>query len=57
MPFTSKVSLTFWPKNIGTKAAHSPFMKLTPVVYFINILLAAFAPIFFGQKVTKPNCN
>jgi hypothetical protein len=26
-------------------------MKLTPVVNFINILKAAFAPIFFCQKI------
>jgi hypothetical protein len=29
----------------------------SPVVNFINILQAAFAPIFFSQKITKPNCN
>ncbi len=28
-----------------------------PGVNFINILRAAFALIFFCQKVTKPNCN
>jgi len=32
-------------------------VKLTPVVNFINILQAAFEPIFFRQKVIKPNCN
>jgi len=32
-------------------------MKLTPVVNFINILQAAFAPIFFFQKITKPEYN
>jgi len=26
-------------------------------VNFINILQAAFALIFFRQKITKPNCN
>jgi len=39
------------------KAAHEMLVKLTPVVNFINILPAAFAPILFHQKVTKPNCN
>jgi len=29
----------------------------TPVVNFINILQAAFAPIFLCQKIAKPNCN
>jgi len=28
-----------------------------PEVDFINILRAAFAPIFFCQKITKPDCN
>jgi len=32
-------------------------MKLTPVFNFIKILRAAFAPIFFCQKITKSNCN
>jgi len=32
-------------------------MKLTPVVNFINILQAAFALIFFCQKITEPNCS
>jgi len=27
------------------------------IVNFINILRAAFAPIFFRKKITKPNCN
>ncbi len=27
------------------------------VVNFINILQAAFVPLFFCQKITKPNCN
>jgi len=29
----------------------------SPVVNFINILQAAFAPIFFHQKIKKQNCN
>jgi hypothetical protein len=37
------------------KGARKMLMKLTSVDNFINILWAAFAPIFFGQKVTKPN--
>jgi len=28
-----------------------------PVVNFINILQAASAPVFFCQKITKPNSN
>jgi len=30
---------------------------LTPVVNFTNILRSACAPIFFCQKITKPNYN
>jgi len=26
-------------------------------VSYTNILQAAFAPIFFCQKITQPNCN
>jgi len=39
------------------KSAQKTLMKWTPVLNFINILQAAFAPIFFCQKITKPNCN
>jgi len=39
------------------KVACRTLMKLTPLVNFINILLAAFAPIFLCQKITKPNRN
>jgi len=39
------------------KAAHKMLVKYTTVVNFTNILQAAFAPIFFSQKITKPNCN
>jgi len=39
------------------KQASKILMKLTAVVNFINDLKAAFAPIFFCQKITKPNCN
>ncbi len=28
-----------------------------PGVNFTNILQAAFAPIFFSQKITEPNCK
>jgi len=41
--------MIFWRKNIGAKI----LMKLTPVVNFINILHADFAPIFCIQY-TKP---
>jgi hypothetical protein len=33
------------------------FMILAAVVNFFNILRAAFAPIFYCQKITKPKCN
>ncbi len=39
------------------KAAYRMLMKLTPGVNFINILRAAFLPLFFCQKNTKPKCN
>jgi len=44
-------------KSAGAKAALKKIMKLVPVVKFINILRAAFAPIFFHQKIIKPNGN
>jgi len=31
--------------------------KWTPSVNFINILQAAFAPLFLHQKLQKPNCK
>ncbi len=34
------------------KRARKMLMKLTPVVNFLNILVAAFALIFFCQKIT-----
>jgi len=37
------------------KSRGKMLMKLTPVVNFINIYGAAFAPIFFWQKITKAN--
>jgi secreted trypsin-like serine protease len=41
-------------------AAHCFYERLEfnkcPVVNFINILRAAFPPIFFCQKITKPKC-
>jgi len=43
--------------SMSVKAALKTLVKLTPVVNFIYILGAAFAQIFFHQKVTKPNCN
>jgi len=36
---------------------HHVVAGIRPVVNFINILRAAFVPIFFCQKITKPNCN
>jgi hypothetical protein len=44
-------------KSSGVKAACRMLVKLTHVFNFINILQAAFAPIFLGQKNLKPNCN
>jgi len=41
----------FLSKNILEKAARKMLVKLTPVVNFINILQAAFALIFFCQKL------
>jgi hypothetical protein len=32
-------------------------IKKSNLVNFINILQAAFAPIFYRQKIIKPNCN
>jgi len=37
------------------KDACRMLMKLTSGVKFINILQAAFVPIFLHQKITKPN--
>jgi len=37
------------------KAVCRALMKSTPGLNFINILLEHFAPIFCGQKLTKPN--
>jgi hypothetical protein len=34
---------SFWPKNIGTKAAHKMFVKMTTGVKFTKILQAAFS--------------
>jgi len=48
---------TSWQEEISGKAAHKILVKLTPLVNFTNILRAAFAPILFCQKITKPNCN
>jgi len=28
-----------------------------PIINFTNVLQAIFAPIFFCQKITNPNCN
>jgi len=36
---------------------NSSSKHLNTVVNFINILWAAFAPIFLRKKITKPNCN
>jgi len=40
---------------MSVKAFRKMLVKLTPVVNFINILLAAFVPIFFAKKITKQN--
>jgi len=39
------------------KATQTTLMKLTPGVNIANNLGAAFAPIFFCQKISKPNCK
>jgi hypothetical protein len=44
---------SFWQKKIVAKAA---LKKLTTIVNFTNILQAAFVPLFFQQKIAKPNC-
>jgi len=43
--------------KIWQKVACKMLMKLKPVVNFINILQAAFAPISLCQKITKPSSN
>jgi hypothetical protein len=43
--------------QLWTSVFSSAIVGSIPVVNFINILGAAFAPIFFCQKVTKPNSN
>jgi len=43
----------FWEKEIVKKAAHKMLVKLTPRVNFTSILIAAFVPIFFCQKITE----
>ncbi len=50
------VFLHFWDLHFQ-KLFVNMLVKWTLVVNFINILLSAFAPISFCQKVTKPNCN
>ncbi len=44
----------FSKKIIIKKASQNMIVKSTTVANFINILWAAFAPISFCQKVTKP---
>jgi hypothetical protein len=39
------------------KTAHKMLIKLKSVVNFTNILQTAFVPVFFCQKITKPNFN
>jgi len=51
--FTSQMFLYFVVK----KAFCKMLVKVTTGVNFINILQAAFAPIFFFQKIIKPICN
>ncbi len=52
---TVKSSVPFCAFSSCVKAAHKMLLKLTPVVCFINTSGAAFGPIFFGQKMSKPN--
>jgi len=42
-----------WGKKIDKNAALKMLLKLAPVVSFINILEAAFGPIFLHQKKYK----
>jgi len=44
-------------KENWQKAAHKKWVKLMPEVNFTHILRAAYAAIFFSQKITKPNCK
>ncbi len=46
--------VTFWRKNISSKAAYKMLMKLTTGVNFINILFVHFTPIFLHHKILKP---
>jgi len=47
----------FWQKNIGANAVRKILSKFTTVVYFTNILQAAFSPFFFPFAKKKLNCN
>jgi len=51
------VTLNIIVNILPKKADYKMLMKLTPVVNLINILQAAFVPIFWRQKIRKPNCN
>ncbi len=44
-------------QNIGEKAARKMLIKLTPFINFTNILRAAFSPILYHLKITKPSCE
>jgi len=45
----------FWQKNVGAKAVCKMLVKLTTGVNFINILRAAFAPVY--PKSVKRYCH
>jgi len=49
------IIVLFGKKNISAKVACKMLVKLTTGVNFINILLATFAPIFFGNKIQGQN--
>jgi hypothetical protein len=53
----SKLSFFTLLESACIKTDRKMLVKLTPAVNFIIILQAAFVPIFFCQKNTKPNCN
>jgi hypothetical protein len=46
-----------WPLPACEEGTTEMTFEQNPGVNFTNILRAALAPIFFCQKITKPNCN